>query len=504
MAAPTLLNTPTVIDACDSGTSWSVAPTYDPDIKKQGQNSASVCLRSSTAWMRTGLTLNLTGAHLAFWLQTSCLSYLVDTGQCIQAAVTAGGTTYYWTVRKKPGGAESVPEYSGGWTLIVVDLSRNHDGGAAATLTSVTAVGIRMQFGATLPRNNIINTWIDNIYYIPSGAVGYKIAGGTSGDKVTWTTVATADATAGWGIVVSDAGVYRVNAPIAFGDDAGTNPCYFSGANEIIVTGSGPVNTAFYKLNGIGNATGATDLTFTGSTFKASGNAFSFDMSPAAVDAVTIDGCTFQGGGAITFKTGQSISNSVFRSCGAVTSGGATMTGCTFASSTNEDALIIANVTQMNAVTNCTFNSNTHGVRLNATGDYTFTGHQFSGNTADVHSTGLATTNITPTNSNVSTKFPNDANTVINNNKVLQLTGLVVGSDIVILNAGTSTERVNVDGNNATTYNYTYAYVAGTYVDICVFKQGYIPYAIRNYLLPSGGGSVPISQAVDRNFNNPS
>lgn len=85
----------------------------------------------------------------------------------------------------------------------------------------------------------------------------------------------------------------------------------------------------------------------------------------------------------------------------------------------------------------------------------------------------------------------------------INLTNLISGSDIVILNAGTSTDLVNIDANSGTTYNTTLD--AGTYssLDICIYKQGYIPYTLRNIPLTSVGISLPINQVPDRNFSNP-
>jgi hypothetical protein len=80
----------------------------------------------------------------------------------------------------------------------------------------------------------------------------------------------------------------------------------------------------------------------------------------------------------------------------------------------------------------------------------------------------------------------------------LTLTGIVAGSDIVILNAGTSTERINIDANAGATYAYIYDSVAN--VDIGVFKSGYVPFYIRNYALSSISTSLPIAQVVDRNY----
>lgn len=80
----------------------------------------------------------------------------------------------------------------------------------------------------------------------------------------------------------------------------------------------------------------------------------------------------------------------------------------------------------------------------------------------------------------------------------LTLTGLQSGSDIVILNAGTSNERANVDSNSGTTYNYVYETTGN--VDIGVFKAGYIPFYIRNYALQSTNAILPIAQVADRNY----
>lgn len=80
----------------------------------------------------------------------------------------------------------------------------------------------------------------------------------------------------------------------------------------------------------------------------------------------------------------------------------------------------------------------------------------------------------------------------------LTLTGLQTGSDIVVLQAGTETELVNVDANAGTTYDYIYETPED--VDIGVFKIGYVPFYIRSYTLASSDGSVPVAQVVDRNY----
>ena len=80
----------------------------------------------------------------------------------------------------------------------------------------------------------------------------------------------------------------------------------------------------------------------------------------------------------------------------------------------------------------------------------------------------------------------------------LTLSGLVSGSDVVILKAGTSTELANADAVGSTTYNYIYETPEA--VDVCVYKRGYIPFSIRNYSLDSTNAGLLIAQVVDRNY----
>jgi hypothetical protein len=96
-----------------------------------------------------------------------------------------------------------------------------------------------------------------------------------------------------------------------------------------------------------------------------------------------------------------------------------------------------------------------------------------------------------PTIIDETVKYPSTAIT-------LTLSGLIPGSDIVVLVAGTSTQLVNVDSNPGTIYNYIYS--STSTVDIGVFKPGYVPFYIRNYTLSSSNTTLPVAQVVDRNY----
>jgi hypothetical protein len=81
----------------------------------------------------------------------------------------------------------------------------------------------------------------------------------------------------------------------------------------------------------------------------------------------------------------------------------------------------------------------------------------------------------------------------------LTLNGLITGSDIVVLVAGTSIGRSNLDSNVGSVGKYIYETIEN--VDIGIFKAGYVPYYVRNYALSLLDTSLPVAQVVDRNYN---
>jgi hypothetical protein len=80
----------------------------------------------------------------------------------------------------------------------------------------------------------------------------------------------------------------------------------------------------------------------------------------------------------------------------------------------------------------------------------------------------------------------------------LTLTGIISGSDVVVLQADTETVLSQVDQNIGSSWIYDYE--VPTVVDIFVSKAGYVPFYIRNYNLSSTNASLPIAQVIDRNF----
>lgn len=80
----------------------------------------------------------------------------------------------------------------------------------------------------------------------------------------------------------------------------------------------------------------------------------------------------------------------------------------------------------------------------------------------------------------------------------LTINGLLSGSDVVIMAAGTETVRDQVDSNASTSWDYIYSTIES--VDIGVFKAGYVPYYIRGQVLTSSDSSLTVAQIADRAY----
>ena len=76
--------------------------------------------------------------------------------------------------------------------------------------------------------------------------------------------------------------------------------------------------------------------------------------------------------------------------------------------------------------------------------------------------------------------------------------GFPVGSDVVILTAGTNTILAQADSLAGTSYGYTYG---GTpTIDVGFIKPGYVPQYIRGLVLTTSDVSIPVTMTFDRNY----
>lgn len=109
-------------------------------------------------------------------------------------------------------------------------------------------------------------------------------------------------------------------------------------------------------------------------------------------------------------------------------------------------------------------------------------------NTTAITSVYLVTSTTATAQDNL---YPLDTNTVT-------FTGLPTGTDVVVLQAGTSTILAQQDAGAGTTYAFTYA--GAQTVDVGFLKAGYVPLYIRGLALTTADSSIPVALSADRNY----
>jgi len=150
----------------------------------------------------------------------------------------------------------------------------------------------------------------------------------------------------------------------------------FRDANRnILIENTRKVTNGFNKIqvNQASSRVDWTSISITALGTTASG------IFEAVDDAdINIDKCTFTDMDTFTFKSNSTITNSTFRRCGQVTQGGCVFTSCSFESSPAAYTLVVDNPTN---ITYCSFTSDggNHAMKITAAGNYTFTGHTFTG-----------------------------------------------------------------------------------------------------------------------------
>lgn len=134
-----------------------------------------------------------------------------------------------------------------------------------------------------------------------------------------------------------------------------------------------------------------------------------------------------------------------------------------------------------------------------APSSYTLSAGSFTGTLTINNAAAHAITVYVPTGVTTSTAGNTGGAITFSSQAVLTVAGIIVGSDVVIRSAGTSTVLGSVDSN--ATNSWDFGYETPSLVDIDVIKPGYVPLPlVRNYMLPSTNATLPASQQVDRNY----
>ena len=487
----TIVANMTTLNACDTTTgAQGNAPVSETDLKRQGTASIGFTVKSNVPQFGVSFTsTNMTGRHARVWM-TSINGPLLDTeaNDGLQFYMEdSSGRRKVWTI----GGSDT---YLGGWLNLCMDPSST----ATSTdsgwdITAITEFGFIMAF-LTSPKNTT-NSWIDYARYgdglTAYGATEFGIE-----------EIYQADLANGYGVVEKYEGVYFLSGELELGDDTSTNACNYVDNGETLVFTNKNVASTLYKLIGVGNGTGDTDIIFSNCAIKSAGPVFDIDMDDASIESFELNGCVIQGADQILLDTNCTITGSTFNACGEITPEAATIEDTTISDSTATNAYIYPAVVADDNSVRITFIGNTNAIEISTDVDHTFDGHKFSGNTYDINNTSGATIIVYATNGSTASTYT--GSTVdIQNSVTVTLTGVVEGSEISIQRTGTTTVEAYTSSSAASgEFGYTFNSPPSgfTAIDIFVVKPGYEWYRVLNYTLPSLSANLPINQDIDRNY----
>jgi hypothetical protein len=389
--------------------------------------------------------------------------------------------------------------------------------------------------GVTTTIWDIASLWVLDTTTICGGNAAYPV-------EITGIALSAAEGKERKSVIKQGSSQAIIYQPLQFGN-GGTNPVYVNlDATAIEFPKQYNAATKDVQYNSVDNVAGityyagATDTIIHTNAVVSSASRFKFGLHPSSNTLATYNfsGLNVIGAGQISFNKQITIDGAVINDYRSLDLSSATfINGIIQTPPTTNNSLIItttSNIDYCDIYTNtvsgnnyltsisdptvfsyCNFYgsaSSGHAIRITSPGTYAFVGNKFnnygSSNTGFAaifnDSGGLVTLNVSGGGSTPTYRNGVSSNTVINNTVSLTLTGLIANSDINILQAGTTTQLVEIDQNPDNDYVYSYSYTANTRIDIGVMLAGYVPYYVRGYLLEATDSSLPISQVVDRNF----
>jgi len=512
----------TTVSMCDAVGDWSAVggtnslvdnTVYGPiEGSTSMQNYSASGAARGADWTWTS-NQDLTDKMVIFWFSTSKMSGIPAKGSGgMRIRITDASSNWAeWDIF----GGDTLPH--GGWipwAILAAESTSSRNGGTFPTLTQIRKVGWRC--GGTVSAKTYI--YWDAVRY----GQGLIVTGGSSGSPVSFADIAASEATYAWGVFTPFNGVYYAQGKIVIGDSGSGDTYFKTTSNDLIVFKEALVGDSYHEML-LQGGSGNTEIYFgeevggsgvSGPTIASQSATcrFTLTMTDTDITKYGIFGATFQKAKAIllqAYNADKKFLSCNVAVCGEMVPGTGSVEMCNFISSPGRAVKISSishNVTDCNFINCQTAIHHDVGGASGSPVEYDYDGLMFFGGTYHVENS-ASSPNYYIDIDRIGGSNPDDSlfnnsgggTTVLLEISVqLQLTGLVAGSDISILDAGTTSERVNVQENAGTTYNFGYNYAASDYIDIGVFKPGYIPFYVRNYLLGASNGSLPIAQVVDR------
>jgi len=521
MAAPSYGHDLTTIDEAQgtgsglwaepTDASWNLggSPAQDSDYPyiQTGSGSYHSVLQATTKTGLAGLmvdagvggvSLPTDGAFLLWQLMYS--PTLIDTyanGGLRAMVGQALNGFYWWSV----GGSNVGRNPYGGWQQHAVNptvtTGRGTVGTPGSTLRYIgVAANLLAGIGKGYPHI------VDVARY---GRCEARFDSGDSGTPATLAGFAALNdaATARWGLISVTDGGFTWKGLMTIGY---SGACYFKTENTLVLIENQYAVTANFNKIEVKNSSTfiLTNVTIQSLCVASKGRYETISGT------ATLDGCGFVDMDTFVFGSGDSINDCIFRRCGQVTQGGATISGTLFARSTAAVALLMDDITE---ISDCEFISSGTGHAIqgfSSEGTYDISDLSFSGYASSDGSTGNEAIYVTATTGTVTLNYSGTAPsvrtagaTIVKQTSQVTLTisPVVTGSDVVVYEAGTTNVLDSWQNIAGTSVQYIYGGdEVDDYVDVGIFKEGYVPWYQRNYQLGSSNATMPASQKVDRDY----
>ena len=518
-----------VTDA-ESTTNWTAATAtvgLEPDFKYQGANSISGQVKTAEIgfyYRNAAVSYNFTSPRRVWMAKCIATNKDVLDGNGVVLEIGTGARSAYY--RYNVFSALTYP-IAGGFQIVPIDPNvagfRSHTVGSP-TLTTIDMFGIQADFSATSRSPNVALDAIDIVGY----GDGLSFTGGdgadTDGTFQNFVDIDEGTLNNRWGIVSTREGVLFVNGTLSIG--TGSAAFGFTDANKVLVFPHGRFDTGHsgikFKMLNAGSSCLLSNCAFQGRGFVSASNV---DTRPdytvtGTLGSLSITGSVFNTFRNFTAQSQTTLYQCTFLSGSNLYQSGSTITNCTIERAVRNpsQSFLISNNPAL--ISNTTFTSlagtNGHAIEITTAGTYALSNVIFTGygGTAGTNSTpnsgnanaaifnnssGSVTLNITG-GTTPSVRNGTSATTTVSATVSVTLTGLQNPTEVRVFSAGTTTELAGQE--NITLGSFTFGVSAGQAVDIAILSLGYQNMRLLNYSTTSTT-SIPISQQVDRQYQNP-
>lgn len=498
MATAVLTSVPTTITLCESIVDFS-GDTFslEPDIKVQGGNSVSCAMTNNGVnTIAYATSFAVTNQHIRLWANFTFVGN-IDTkaNNGIQISVVSGSGTALYTVD-----GAGLGEYAGGWKQFVIYTGNTPTSGSVPSGTC-TSVGFQVNT-TSKPRNQPANAYFDAWYY----GDGYTVTGGTSGDEIDWSHVAALDKTEAYGIVDRIDDIYFFAGDVKVGNGATTT--FFKSGQKIQFKDLN-VSTILYGVTFQGSG---CNIDISGGAYGAAGvQDYTFNTDDVNLATFTLTGVQFSKASTITFKAGQSVTNTVFDACELIEQNGATFDNITISNGTGVHH---SSVTDFSLFTNINLISSGTGygiLTVEGIGDIALSNVNFSNYGANdtanagIDYTGITAINVSYTGGTEPTVNPTSLVTVLQNQNTITLNNLKNPTKVYLVNTDLPETDVDfiLDSSLVTTGTYTYTFTQGSNIN-SLYRLISLQYKTieQDVVLGSTDITIPISQQIDREYAN--